>query len=436
MKSYAQRMKKPQIANLQQSTAATAQISNQAMLGMLNEPDGDTRFSEALRAKFAPKRVPDAGGGKPLPDALCKKYEEKSGLPMDDVRVYYNSDEPAQFDADAFAYGSKVYIAPGKEALMDHEMAHVAQQKMGQIAATDSVDGVPINRSEEFENDADRFAIQRNVRFNRIMNPVIQCARTGGSNKRPDAAKTKAPKRPHFASKVKKTYNSSRKAGTSIDHIISYENIRAVTEAIAKHAKKKTRGFDAGSHLRRLVKAVMPIRNGHKTDKADQKAMLEYVETNAQDIIDQDSVQQKFVSDLNSSLSNLRSGNASINSAIGKRLDPIEGTFSMAQRKGKPPVVVFDNTALRSTKEPFVRIKSLHKLARLKEELGDDLFYKPAVATITGTGAFPKQMVMSSDYSRTQIPRGSKLTEPKVMISHKKKGKNGSCGKTVKHYIK
>ena len=212
MKSYAQRMKKPQISNLQQSTAATAQISNQAMLGMLNEPDGDTRFSEALRAKFAPKRVPDADGGKPLLDALCKKYEEKSGLPMDDVRVYYNSDEPARFDADAFTYGNKVYISPGKEKLMDHEMGHVVQQKKGMVHPTRTVNGFPLNDSEKLESDAN-VALSQNISAVQMdLQPVVQRA-TGRRHKSKQDKTERERQRKNLAflkRKYLKTFNKAK----------------------------------------------------------------------------------------------------------------------------------------------------------------------------------------------------------------------------------
>lgn len=137
MKSYAQRMKKPQISKLQQSTAATAQISNQAMLGMLNEPDGDTRFSEALRAKFESNTMPQSERSCPMalaPDVL-QKAEERYQTPLTGLKAY---EDTGLLDSgyNGYAQGNEIHIdsslAPAKrEEVLMHEIGHVVQRGSG-----------------------------------------------------------------------------------------------------------------------------------------------------------------------------------------------------------------------------------------------------------------------------------------------------------------
>lgn len=139
MKSYAQRMKKPQIANMQQSTAATAQISNQAMLGMLNEPDGDTRFSEALRAKFESNPMPRSERSRSMalaPDVL-QKAEERYQTPLAGLKAY---EDTGLLDSgyNGYAQGNEIHIddslAPTKrEEVLMHEIGHVVQRGSGMV---------------------------------------------------------------------------------------------------------------------------------------------------------------------------------------------------------------------------------------------------------------------------------------------------------------
>lgn len=41
-----------------------------------------------------------------IPDRLKEDVENRSGLPLDDVQVHYNSDKPTQFDALAYTQGN------------------------------------------------------------------------------------------------------------------------------------------------------------------------------------------------------------------------------------------------------------------------------------------------------------------------------------------
>jgi hypothetical protein len=68
-----------------------------------------------------------------MPDNLKSGVENLSGVSMEDVKVHYNSDKPAQLQAHAFAQGTDIHIAPGQEQHLAHEAWHVVQQKQGRV---------------------------------------------------------------------------------------------------------------------------------------------------------------------------------------------------------------------------------------------------------------------------------------------------------------
>lgn len=91
-----------------------------------------------------------------LPDQLKAGIEQQSGFAMDDVRVHYNSDKPAQLQAHAYAQGSNIHVAPGQEKHLAHEAWHVVQQKQGRVRPTIQMKGqVNINDDQGLEKEAD-----------------------------------------------------------------------------------------------------------------------------------------------------------------------------------------------------------------------------------------------------------------------------------------
>ena len=107
-----------------------------------------------------------------LPDDLKSGIENLSGYSMDDVKVHYNSDKPAQLNAFAYAQGTDIHVAPGQEQHLPHEAWHVVQQKQG----------MNVNDNEGLEKEADVMgdnAKQNNVIMQRkrvalLFNNVIQ----------------------------------------------------------------------------------------------------------------------------------------------------------------------------------------------------------------------------------------------------------------------
>jgi hypothetical protein len=91
-----------------------------------------------------------------LPDNLKSGVENLSGFSMDDVKVHYNSDQPAQLNALAYAQGTDIHVAPGQEKHLPHEAWHVAQQKQGRVQPTMQMkEGVPVNDDGGLEHEAD-----------------------------------------------------------------------------------------------------------------------------------------------------------------------------------------------------------------------------------------------------------------------------------------
>lgn len=91
-----------------------------------------------------------------LPDHLKSGIEQLSGLSMDDVKVHYNSAQPAQLNAHAYAQGNAIHLAPGQEKHLPHEAWHVVQQAQGRVRPTFQMKGnVRINDDLALEAEAD-----------------------------------------------------------------------------------------------------------------------------------------------------------------------------------------------------------------------------------------------------------------------------------------
>lgn len=104
-------------------------------------------------------------------------FERRSGLSFDDVRVHYHSEKPAQLQALAYTQGTQVYVAPGQERHLPHELGHVVQQKRGAVRPTAVRGGVPVNESPDLERSAGRLA---EAARGPGLQPVLQFYRTPG----------------------------------------------------------------------------------------------------------------------------------------------------------------------------------------------------------------------------------------------------------------
>jgi hypothetical protein len=123
----------------------------------------DSEEKELIQAKpQSAQRQTNETDGKPvenktgLPDNLKAGIESLSGLSLDHVRVHYNSAQPAQLNALAYAQGSDIHLAPGQEQHLPHEAWHIVQQAQGRVQPTLQMkDGVPVNDDAGLEREAD-----------------------------------------------------------------------------------------------------------------------------------------------------------------------------------------------------------------------------------------------------------------------------------------
>lgn len=112
-------------------------------------------FDSKKRAALDSKAVQRAAGNQAVLEML-QKAERQYGVPMDDVRVHYNSDKPKSLQALAYTMGTDVYIGPGQEKHLKHELGHVVQQKLGKVKPVGEVNGLPLNDDPALERAADR----------------------------------------------------------------------------------------------------------------------------------------------------------------------------------------------------------------------------------------------------------------------------------------
>ncbi|MBU0914044.1 MAG: DUF4157 domain-containing protein [Gammaproteobacteria bacterium] len=124
-------------------------------------PDNRSQVSQAraLTDNRAVQLAPDTTS-KPnntgLPNQLKSGIESLSGMNMDHVKVHYNSSQPAQLNAHAYAQGSDIHVAPGQEKHLPHEAWHVVQQAQGRVKPTVQMKtGVPVNDDAGLEKEAD-----------------------------------------------------------------------------------------------------------------------------------------------------------------------------------------------------------------------------------------------------------------------------------------
>ena len=143
------------------SPAPIQQNLDQGIAQLTQGPEPEEE--ELIQAKFETvQRQPNESDAIPrvnntgLPDQLKAGIESLSGLELDHVRVHYNSAQPAQLNALAYAQGSDIHLAPGQEQHLPHEAWHIVQQAQGRVRPTLQLkDGVPVNDDAELEREAD-----------------------------------------------------------------------------------------------------------------------------------------------------------------------------------------------------------------------------------------------------------------------------------------
>ncbi len=111
---------------------------------------------EPLQGKgLAAAQRKEAANKTGMPDQLKSGIESLSGMSMDHVKVHYNSNQPSQLNAHAYAQGSDIHVAPGQEKHLPHEAWHTVQQKQGRVKPTMQMAGAAVNDDASLETEAD-----------------------------------------------------------------------------------------------------------------------------------------------------------------------------------------------------------------------------------------------------------------------------------------
>ncbi|PRC91835.1 DUF4157 domain-containing protein [Solimicrobium silvestre] len=135
---------------------ATNTLTNASALQRVEEEEPlqakSVESGTAQRAEQAAQKLNNTG----LPDNLKSGIEALSGMSMDHVKVHYNSPQPAQLNAHAYAQGSEIHVAPQQEKHLPHEAWHVVQQAQGRVKPTMQMKlDVAVNDDVGLEAEAD-----------------------------------------------------------------------------------------------------------------------------------------------------------------------------------------------------------------------------------------------------------------------------------------
>jgi len=119
------------------------------------QPKENIKEVESLQEKI--ESIQENSNTTGLPDKLMTGIENLSGLSMDDVKVHYNSAQPVQLNALAYAQGMDIHVAPEPEKHLPHEAWHVVQQKQGRVKPTKQMkEGIPVNDDTGLVTEADK----------------------------------------------------------------------------------------------------------------------------------------------------------------------------------------------------------------------------------------------------------------------------------------
>lgn len=159
-----------QVANNNSSATSTFQfvdnrqsaIQMRKIQGMVNNSPQGKQAAQLMADNYSSQQQPiqRQENKTGLPDNLKSGVENLSGYSMDDVKVHYNSDKPAQVQAHAYTQGTNIHVAPGQEKHLPHEAWHVVQQMQGRVKATMQAKGVAINDDRALEREADLMGVK------------------------------------------------------------------------------------------------------------------------------------------------------------------------------------------------------------------------------------------------------------------------------------
>lgn len=136
------------IAHDNRPGSVTQRREKELIAGSPRTAEQQQHFAESLQ------QVPANSTG--LPDTLKAGLENLSGLDLSPVKVHYNSSQPAQYKALAYAHGTDIHLAPGQQKHLPHEGWHVVQQLQQKVKPTHQLEnGQYLNNQTHLEREAD-----------------------------------------------------------------------------------------------------------------------------------------------------------------------------------------------------------------------------------------------------------------------------------------
>ncbi|WP_331694459.1 DUF4157 domain-containing protein [Pandoraea sputorum] len=184
-----------------------------------------------------------------IPDGLKSGIESLSGMSMDAVKVHYNSSQPAQLDAHAYAQGTDIHLAPGQEQHLPHEAWHIVQQAQGRVQPTMQLHAAQINDDPALEREADRMgalAMGQGQAPSSTLREVTSGARVLQGNF-PDAVND-----------ARRGAQVIEKDDVQLDHMVSQESWRTFSETLTKTLAPMT--MDGSSRWADLGAALAAFR--------------------------------------------------------------------------------------------------------------------------------------------------------------------------------
>ncbi|WP_211289927.1 eCIS core domain-containing protein [Hymenobacter chitinivorans] len=142
----------PQVGGLQEMANASPKVRQLRAL----QAQADTYATQTRPLPGTAAPIQQKANRTGLPDELKAGVESLSGHSLDEVRVHYNSSQPAQLQAHAYAQGTDIHLAPGQEQHLPHEAWHVVQQQQGRVQPTRQLPNeVAVNDDAGLEHEAD-----------------------------------------------------------------------------------------------------------------------------------------------------------------------------------------------------------------------------------------------------------------------------------------
>ncbi|MGN1340474.1 MAG: DUF4157 domain-containing protein [Oscillospiraceae bacterium] len=150
--------KTPKVNGFSDSEKTSGSSIPLSLSGAASSGVDDSR-NRNLESELKSRINSNLGGRSGSAPGIISSLENRSGVDLSDVSIYHNSPKPAEIGALAYAQGSSVYIGPGQDKLLGHELTHVVQQKQGLVSSDSSIGGLPVNTSPALERAADNMAV-------------------------------------------------------------------------------------------------------------------------------------------------------------------------------------------------------------------------------------------------------------------------------------